>query len=92
MRTQTYEVGACLRSARCTNPIAMPMDHVRIVASSLLALLITGCSSSVLYNGVQGVAYQRCDSIQDASERARCKAANYPDEERYKKERAAASK
>jgi len=68
------------------------MNFARILTSGLFACLVAGCSSTALYNSVQGVAYQRCESMQDASERARCKAANYPDEEKYKKERAAASK
>lgn len=60
------------------------MIYARLLTAGWCASLIAGCSSTALYNSVQGVAYQRCESMQDASERARCKAANYPDEEKYK--------
>ena len=53
---------------------------------SILAAALPGCSTSFWYTAVQGAAYERCESIKDAAERARCKSANFPDEQKYKKE------
>jgi hypothetical protein len=57
---------------------------------SIVVATLAGCSTSFWYTAVQGAAYERCESIKDADERARCKSANYPDEEKYKKERSPA--
>jgi len=57
---------------------------------SVVAAALPGCTTSFWYTAVQGAAYERCESIQDAAERSRCKSANYPDEEKYKKERSPA--
>jgi len=54
---------------------------------SIVVATLPGCSTSFWYTAVQGPAYKRCESIQDADERARCKGANFPNEEKYKKER-----
>jgi uncharacterized protein YceK len=56
----------------------------------IMIVMLSGCSTSFWFTAVQGSAYERCESIKDADERARCKSANYPDEERYRKERASA--
>ena len=50
--------------------------------------MLSGCSTSFWFTAVQGAAYERRESIKDADERSRCKSANFPDEEKYKKERA----
>jgi len=55
---------------------------------SIVFATLAGCSTSFWYTAVQGAAYERCESIQDADERARCKSANFPDEEKFRKERA----
>ena len=55
---------------------------------SIVAAALPGCSTSFWYTAVQGAAYERCESIKDDAERARCKSANFPDEAKYKKERA----
>ena len=57
---------------------------------SIVVAISAGCSTSFWFTAVQGAAYERCESIQDAAERARCKSANFPDEEKYKKERSPA--
>ena len=54
---------------------------------SIVVATLAGCSTSFWYTAVQGAAYERCESIQDADERARCKSANFPDEEKFRKER-----
>ena len=54
---------------------------------SIVVAALPGCSTAFWYTAVQGAAYERCESIKDAAERARCKSANYPDEEKYEKER-----
>jgi len=54
---------------------------------SIVVGTLAGCSTSFWYTAVQGAAYERCESIQDADERARSKSASFPDEEKYKKER-----
>ncbi len=51
---------------------------------------LSGCTTSFWFTSVQGAAYQRCESIKDADERTRCRSANFPDEDKYKKERASA--
>jgi hypothetical protein len=56
----------------------------------MVVAALPGCTTSFWYTAVQGAAYERCESIQDAAERSRCKSANYPDEEKYKKERSPA--
>lgn len=55
---------------------------------SIVVATLAGCSTSFWYTAVQGAAYERCESIQDADERARCKSANFPDEEKFRTERA----
>ena len=57
---------------------------------SVTVAALPGCTTSFWYTAVQGAAYECCESIQDAAERARCKSANFPDEEKYKKERSPA--
>ena len=57
---------------------------------SVAVATLPGCSTSFWYTAVQGAAYERCESIKDDAERARCKSANYPDEVKYKKERSPA--
>ena len=57
---------------------------------SVTVAALPGCTTSFWYTAVQGAAYERCESIQDAAERSRCKSANYPDEAKYKKERSPA--
>ena len=64
------------------------MTRVPALFLSLVVVALAGCSPSFWYTAVQGAAYERCESIQDADERSRCKSANFPDEEKYKKERA----
>jgi len=54
-----------------------------------VASTTTGCSSSFWTTAVQGAAYDKCQSIMDRDERERCKKANFPDEDKYTKERAA---
>jgi len=54
---------------------------------SIFVAALPGCSTSFWFTAVQGAAYERCESIKDADERSRCKSANYPDEEKYRKER-----
>ena len=54
----------------------------------IVVAALPGCSTSFWFTAVQGAAYERCESTQDADERARCKSANYPDEEKDKKDRA----
>jgi len=48
---------------------------------------LPACSTSFWFTAVQGSAYERCEFLKDADERARCKSTNFPDEEKYKKER-----
>jgi len=55
---------------------------------SVAVAALPGCSTSFWFTAVQGSAYERCESIKDAAERSRCKSANYPEEDKYKKERA----
>ena len=57
---------------------------------SFVVVALAGCSTSFWYTAVQGAAYERCESIKDADERSRCKGANFPEEEKYKKDRASA--
>ena len=57
---------------------------------SIVVATLPGCSTSFWYTAVQGAAYERCETIKDDDERARCKSANYPDEAKYKKERSPA--
>ena len=64
------------------------MTRVPALFLSFVVVALAGCSTSFWYTAVQGAAYERCESIPDADERARCKSTNYPDEEKYKKERA----
>jgi hypothetical protein len=64
------------------------MTRYQILFLSIVVAALPGCSTSFWFTAVQGAAYERCESIQDAAERSRCKSANYPDEEKYKKERA----
>jgi hypothetical protein len=45
---------------------------------SVTVAALPGCTTSFWYTAVQGAAYERCESIQDAAERSRCKSANYP--------------
>ena len=63
------------------------MTRLQALIPSVVVVALSGCSTSFWYTAVQGAAYERCEAIQDAAERARCKDANYPDEEKYKKER-----
>ncbi|MDO8349198.1 MAG: ThuA domain-containing protein [Planctomycetota bacterium] len=60
------------------------------LTDTIVAAALPGCTTSFWYTAVQGAAYERCESVQDADERARCKSANFPDEGRYKKERSPA--
>jgi len=71
----------------------MMQDMTRIPAIILLivAAALPGCSTSFWFTAVQGSAYERCESIKDTDERSRCKSANYPDEEQYKKERSSSA-
>ena len=64
------------------------MPRIPAVILLIVAAALPRCSTSFWFTAVQGAAYERCESIQDADERSRCKSANYPDEEKYKKERA----
>jgi len=64
-----------------------PMTRFPAVFLSIVVSPLPGCSTSFWYTAVQGSAYEQCESIMDAAERSRCKSANYPDEEKYKKER-----
>jgi len=64
------------------------VTHVPALFLSVVVANLAGCSTSFWYTAVQGAAYERCESIHDADERARCKSANFPDEERFRKERA----
>jgi len=64
------------------------MTLYQILILSVAVAVLPGCSTSFWFTAVQGSAYERCEAIKDADERARCKSANYPDEEKYKKERA----
>ena len=66
------------------------MSRYQLLVLSILAAPLPGCSTSFWYTAVQGAAYERCESIKDDAERARCKSANFPDEEKYKKERSPA--
>ena len=59
-----------------------------ILSIAVAVPALPGCSTSFWYTAVQGAAYERCESIKDADERSRCKSANYPDEEKDKKDRA----
>ena len=65
---------------------AMTRFPALVLATVVVAL--PGCTTAFWYTAVQGAAYERCGSIKDDAERSRCKSANYPDEEKYKKERA----
>ena len=60
----------------------------RVLSIGVGIVTMSGCSTSFWYTAVQGAAYERCESIQDADERARCKNANFPDEEKFRTERA----
>lgn len=64
------------------------MTRLPALILPILVATVAGCSTSFWYTAVQGAAHERCESIKDAAERSRCKSANYPDEEKYKKERA----
>ena len=64
------------------------MTRYQALFLSIVAAMSAGCTTSFWYTAVQGSAYERCESLQDAAERSRCKSANFPDEEKYKKERA----
>jgi hypothetical protein len=64
------------------------MTRVQALFLSVAVAALPGCSTSFWFTAVQGAAYERCESIKDADERSRCKSVNYPDEEKYKKERA----
>jgi len=64
------------------------MTRYQALSLSIVVAALPGCSTSFWYTAVQGAACERCESIQDADERTRCKSANLPDEEKYKKERA----
>jgi F0F1-type ATP synthase membrane subunit b/b' len=66
------------------------MTRYQALFLSVVVAALPGCSTSFWYKAVQGAAYERCESIQDADERARCKSANFPDEAKYKKERSQA--
>jgi len=76
--------------------IVTPMAVERTLANQRLGrrprwcfvAMLSGCSTSLWYTAVQGAAYERRESIQDADERARCKSANCADEEKDEKERA----
>ena len=58
---------------------------------SIAVAALSGCSTSFWFTAVQGAAHERCESIKDADERAGCKSAKDPDEEKCKKERASAA-
>jgi len=64
------------------------MTRIPAIILSIVATALPGCTTSFWFTAVQGSAYERCESIKDADERSRCKSANYPDEEKYKRERA----
>ena len=64
------------------------MTRVPAIILSVVSAALPGCSTSFWYTAVQGAAYERCESIKDADERARCKSANFPNEEKFRKERA----
>ena len=66
------------------------MTSYQAVFLSIVAAALPGCSTSFWFTAVQGAAYEHCESIKDADERARRKSANFPDEEKYKKERSPA--
>jgi len=66
------------------------MTHLPALVLSIIVAMLSGCSTSFWFTAVQGTAYERCESIKDADERSRCKSANYPDEEKYRKDRASA--
>ena len=63
------------------------MTRLPALFLSIVVAALPGCSTSFWFTAVQGSAYERCESIKDAAERSRCKSANFPDEEKYKKER-----
>jgi F0F1-type ATP synthase membrane subunit b/b' len=66
------------------------MTRFHALVLLIVVAALPGCSTSFWYTAVQGAAHERCESIKDAAERARCKSANFPDEEKYKKERSPA--
>jgi len=66
------------------------MPHFPALILSIIFAMLSGCSTSFWFTAVQGAAYERRESIKDADERSRCKSANYPDEEKYKKDRVSA--
>ena len=66
------------------------MTRYQALFLSIVVAALPGCSTSFWYTAVQGAAYERCESVKDDAERARCKSANYPDEAKYKKERSPA--
>lgn len=64
---------------------AMTRSQILFLLLSAAVAALPGCSTSFWFTAVQGSAYGRCESIKDANERSRCKSANYPDAEKYKK-------
>jgi len=64
------------------------MTRIPAIILSIVVAALPACSTAFWFTAVQGAAYERCESIQDAAERSRCKSANFPDEEKYKKDRA----
>jgi hypothetical protein len=64
------------------------MPRIPAVILLIVAAALPGCTTSFWFTAVQGAAYERCKSIQDAAERSRCRSADYPDEEKCKRERA----
>ncbi len=64
------------------------MKQLASLALVLSVSLLAGCSTSAWYTAVQGAGYDQCEGLKDPSERSRCKAAKYPDEDKYKRERA----
>ena len=67
------------------------MTRIPAIILSIAVAMLSGCTTTFWFTAVQGAAYERCESIKDGDERARCKSANYPDEEKYKKDRASAA-
>jgi hypothetical protein len=52
-----------------------------------LATLCAGCSTSFWYTQIQGAQYDKCDKLQDAESRRRCREATFPDKDKYDKDR-----
>jgi hypothetical protein len=64
------------------------MTRIPAIILSIVVAALPAYSTAFWFTAVQGAAYGRCESIQDAAERSRSKSANFPDEEKYKKDRA----